>query len=101
MKPSKIRDVVDFTVQSGTVEAKHWRIYARHGGEVTSLREHVVLLGYLKGMGRQVECKVSAFEMSLPDRDSDEYALVMISDSPKDLLDGRYHLIFDGRVIPV
>jgi len=68
---------------------------------MTSLREHVVLLGYLMGMDRQVECKVSAFEVSLPDGDSDDYALVMISDAPKDLPDGRYRLIFDGRVIPV
>lgn len=66
-----------------------------------SPREHVILLGQLKGIDREAECKVSAFEVPLPDSDSREYALLMISDAPHDLPDGRYHLSFDSRAIPV
>jgi|HubBroStandDraft_6_1064221.scaffolds.fasta_scaffold44301_4 hypothetical protein len=68
---------------------------------MTSPIEYITLLGQLRGMGREVECKVSALEVPLPGTDSSEYALVMISDAPNDLPDGRYYLSFDGRVIPV
>jgi len=68
---------------------------------MTSPCEHVTLLAQLRGMGREAECKVSAFEVPLPGSDSSEYALVMISSAPNDLPDGQYHLSFDGRVIPV
>jgi hypothetical protein len=68
---------------------------------MTSPIEHVTRLGQLRGMGREVECKVSALEVPLPGSDSSEYALVMISGAPNDLPDGRYYLSFDGRVIPV
>ena len=65
------------------------------------LHRHVTLSGHLKGMEHEAPCKVSAFEVPLPDRDSYEYALVMICDAPHDLPDGRYHLTFDSRAIPV
>jgi hypothetical protein len=68
---------------------------------MTSPSERVTLLGQLMGMGREAECKVSAFEVPLPGSDPSEYALVIISGEPDDLPDGRYHLSFDGRVIPV
>jgi hypothetical protein len=66
-----------------------------------SRHRHVVLSGRLKGMEHEVECKVSAFEIPLPDSNSPEYALVMISDAPHDLPDGRYSLSFDSRAIAV
>ena len=61
----------------------------------------VTLSGHLKGMEREIQCTVSAFEVPLPDSDSCEYALVMIHDAPHDLPDGRYSLSFDSRAIPV
>ena len=66
-----------------------------------SRHRHVVFSGRLEGMEREVECKVSAFEVPLPDSNSPEYALVMISDAPHNLPDGRYSLTFDRRAIPV
>ena len=69
--------------------------------EMESRHRHVTLSGHLKGMEHEAECKVSAFEVPLPDCDSCEYALVMICDPPSDLPDGRYHLTFDSRAIPV
>ena len=63
--------------------------------------KHVTLSGHLEGMERETPCKVSAFAVPLPDSDSFEYALVMISDAPHDLPDGRYSLSFDSRAIPV
>jgi hypothetical protein len=66
-----------------------------------SPHRHVTLFGNLKGMEREAQCKVSAFEVPMPDSDSYEYALVMICDAPRDLPDGRYHLTFDSRAIPV
>ena len=68
---------------------------------MASPHRHVTLFGHLKGMEREAHCKVSAFEVALPDSDSPEYALVMISDAPHDLPDGRYSLSFDSRAIPV
>lgn len=68
---------------------------------MTPLHRHVTLSGHLKGMEREAECKVSAFEVPLPNSDSSEYALVMIGDAPHDLPDGRYSLSFDSRAIPV
>lgn len=65
------------------------------------LQRHVTISGHLKGMEREAQCTVSAFEVPLPDSDSCEYALVMICDAPHDLPDGRYHLTFDSRAIPV
>ena len=68
---------------------------------MASPQRHVTLSAHLKGMEREAECKVSAFEVPPPDSDSLDYALVMISDAPHDLPDGRYSLSFDSRAIPV
>ena len=68
---------------------------------MASSHRHVTLCGLLKGMEREVECRVSAFEVALPDNDASEYALVRINDAPHDLPDGRYSLHFDSRAIPV
>jgi hypothetical protein len=66
-----------------------------------SEHRHVTLSGYLKGMEHEAECKVSACEVSAPSSKGYEYALVMICEAPQDLPDGRYHLTFDSRAIPV
>lgn len=66
-----------------------------------SRHQHVTLSGRLKGMEHEAECKVSAFEVPVPGSNGFEYALVMICDAPHDLPDGRYHLTFDSRAIPV
>jgi len=66
-----------------------------------SRHRHVTLSGYLKGLEHEAECKVSAFEVPVPGSNECEYALVMISDAPHDLPDGRYHLTFDSRAVPV
>jgi hypothetical protein len=66
-----------------------------------SRHRHVNLSGHLKGMEHEAECKVSAFEVPMPGSNGYEYALVMICDAPHDLPDGRYHLTFDSRAIPV
>jgi hypothetical protein len=68
---------------------------------MASAHRHVTLSGYLKGMEREAPCKVSAFEVPLPNSDSPEYALLPISDAPHDLPDGRYSLSLDSRAIPV
>lgn len=68
---------------------------------MVSPHRHVILSGHLKGIERETRCKVSAFEVHLLDGDSVEYALVMISDAPHDLPDGRYSLSFDSRALPV
>jgi hypothetical protein len=66
-----------------------------------SRHQHVTLSGRLKGMEHETECKVSSFEVPVPGSNGYEYALVMICDAPHDLPDGRYHLTFDSRAIPV
>lgn len=68
---------------------------------MVSPQRHVTLYGHLKGMEHEAQCRVSALEVPLPDSDSSEYALIMISDAPHDLPDGRYSLCFDSRAIPV
>jgi len=66
-----------------------------------SRHRHVTISGYLKGLEHEAECKVSAFEVPVPGSNECEYALVMINDAPHDLPDGRYHLTFDSRAVPV
>ncbi len=68
---------------------------------MTSDRQVVMLAGRLIGMGRDVECTVSATKASLPGTDAFEYARLGIHSEPPGLPDGRYQVRFAGRTVPI
>ncbi|MGO9435816.1 MAG: hypothetical protein ACLPH3_05770 [Terracidiphilus sp.] len=66
-----------------------------------SKRETVMMLGWLKGMGREAECTVSAVKVSLPQLDIWEYVKCDIHLAPENLPDGPYRVTFEGRTMKI
>ena len=64
---------------------------------MASRRENVILAAQLRGMGREVDCTVSAVKVSLPGTHLYEYTRLTILGEPTDLPDGQYEVAYDGR----
>jgi hypothetical protein len=64
-------------------------------------RESVRLLGTLIGMGSEVRCMLLAERATIAGTDQYEYSDLLITEAPDELPDGRYKLIFDGRMCEV
>jgi hypothetical protein len=67
----------------------------------TSHREIVMMSGWLKGMGHEAECTVSAVKVSLPQLNIWEYVKCDIHLAPEDLPNGVYQVTFEGITMKV
>jgi hypothetical protein len=67
----------------------------------TPHREIVMMSGWLKGMGHEAECTVSAVKVSLPQLDISEYVKCDIHLAPEDLPNGVYQVTFEGVTMKV
>ena len=65
----------------------------------TSHRETVMIAGRLKGMGYEAGCTVNAVKVTLPQLNIWEYVKCDIHLAPKNLPDGSYEVIFEGRTM--
>lgn len=66
-----------------------------------SIRESVLILGILHGVGVQSPCVVKAIKISIPKLDVFEYVTAEIAEAPADLPEGHYELVFEGRKMQV
>ena len=60
-----------------------------------------MMSGWLKGMGHEAECTVSAVKVSLPELNISEYVKCDIHLAPEDLPNGVYQVSFEGRTMKV
>ncbi len=60
-----------------------------------------MMAGWLKGMGYEAECTVSAVKVSLPLLNIWEYVQCDIHLAPENLPDGPYKVSFEGRTMQV
>jgi hypothetical protein len=63
---------------------------------MASDRESVTMRGRLVGMGRDVECHVTAIKVSLRGTDDYQYVRPQIHGTPAGLPDGIYTITYDG-----
>jgi hypothetical protein len=68
---------------------------------MSSIREAVLVSGFLKGKEFEAACTVRAVKVSLMCLDTWEYVSANITQAPADLPDGTYTVSFEGRSMTV
>ena len=66
-----------------------------------SIRETIILDGFLRGEDCESRCKIRAVKVSLPKLDVWEYVAGDVSQAPDDLPLGAYEVSFEGRKLKV